>query len=475
MESNWSKLLNKKRKRISVTDKIMFRNEFDKDYERIIYSSSLRRLQDKAQVFPLQENDFTRTRLTHSMEVASLGRSMAWNIASWLLEEKDTFDTFWQAKELASLVEVSSLVHDLGTPPFGHYGEDIIRKWFTKWFDSNKFLKVEKEFIERGFDPLNEQQKNDFVFFEGNAQAIRILTKLQFLNDQFGANFTYGTLATLMKYPWASDNPKTKTKKKFGYFYSENSLFKDIQREVGIGDHRHPATFLLEAADDIAYLTADVEDGVKKGIIPWEEVYNEEIKNYLKKNHEKYYDRLESYKEKARTNNVPKKDRALVSVQNFKVIAQGIMITSVVDNFKENYSSIMNGNYSGSLLNNSSANPLREILKKIAIDYVYNDNEVLTLELVGDKVLTDLLDLFIDSVVSINDKPKSKTKEEKLFHLISPNHRHIHTLDNDGYPNVEIEQLSLYNRLLLVTDFISGMTDSYAVNLHQKLLGVKLP
>ncbi|MDM5351552.1 deoxyguanosinetriphosphate triphosphohydrolase [Lysinibacillus sphaericus] len=468
---DWINLLNKERVRKSTSKSFKHRNEFDKDYDRIIYSSSLRRLQDKAQVFPLQENDFTRTRLTHSMEVASLGRSIAWNIGTWL-EENGELRDFWEVKELASLVEVSCLVHDLGNPPFGHYGEDIIRDWFKKWFGSKCFTKLQETYSERGLGELTPQQKNDFLYFEGNAQAIRILSKLQFLNDQYGANFTYGTLATLMKYPWSSADKKTIEKKKFGYFYSEEDLFTELHRKVGIGDRRHPATYILEAADDIAYLTADIEDGVKKGVVNWQSAF-EGISDYLKENYKKTYDTLINYRDQAELNGVPDKD--LVAIQNFKVSIQGIMIDSVITAFKFNYEDIMNGNFKGSLLEASKAKDLEEKLKNISKEYCYNNTEVLTLELVGDRVLTELLDLFVNAVVKIEKEPKTKSREGKIFHLISQNFKHIQSLDSEGKPNLKFEKLPLYNRLLLVTDFISGMTDSYAVNLHQKLIGVKMP
>jgi len=477
----WEKLLNSDRQRQSDTPKNEFekhRNEFDKDYDRIIYSSSVRRLQDKAQVFPLQENDFTRTRLTHSMEVASLGRSIAWNIGIWLQEKEEIyFKDFWKVKELATLVEVSCLVHDLGNPPFGHYGEDIIRNWFDNWFDSESFVKAEKKFEKKGYSKLTTQQKNDFRFFEGNAQTIRILTKLQFLNDRYGANFTYGTLATLMKYPWSSEHTEALSKKKFGYFYSEKELFKSINHLVGIGDHRHPATYILEAADDIAYLAADIEDGVKKGIVPWEKIYNSEDEKSIKKHlEEKYPEDLKKLNEKikdAKSNKVP--NESLVNIQNFKVFAQGAMIKAVVEAFKENYEKIMSGTLQGDLLDNSTAKELKEKLKDISQKHCFTNEEVLTLELAGNKVITDLLDLFVNAVVEVDDAKKSKNKNEKLFQLISLNFRHIQSLDNQGLPNIDFEDVSLYNRLLLVTDFVSGMTDSYAVNLHRKLIGVKLP
>lgn len=464
----WDELLQGERVRMSKSKTLSYRNEFDKDYERIIYSSSLRRLQDKAQVFPLQNNDFTRTRLTHSLEVASLGRSMAWNIGEWLIKE-DIFKDFLEAKKLASLVEVSCLVHDLGNPPFGHYGEDIIRKWFENWFKSDKYEDASEKFEE-----LDEQQKDDFLYFEGNAQAIRILSKLQFLNDEYGANFTLATLGTLMKYPWASNDEKNKKreKKKFGYFYSENELFEKIKNRIGIDGCRHPATYIMEAADDIAYLTADIEDAVKKKVVNWDSIYKD-IKHEFEKMYPREFLGLEELRKKAILNKVP--DRNLIDVQNFKVYVQGILISAVLESFKENYQSIMEGNFEGDLLSNSTARTLAKELEKVAFKHVFSDKEVLTLELVGDKVITDLLNLFVDAVVNIDGLKAAKTKHEKLVHLISENFRHIQRISEKGEPTVEFKDLPLYNRLQLVTDFISGMTDGYAVNLHQELLGVKLP
>ncbi|MGD6818304.1 deoxyguanosinetriphosphate triphosphohydrolase [Metabacillus sp. 113a] len=464
---SWDMLLCSERQRRTTTDNLPHRNEFDKDYERIIYSSSLRRLQDKAQVFPLQRNDFTRTRLTHSLEVASLGRSLAWSIGEWLLREKKVFTEFMEVKQLASLVEVSCLVHDLGNPPFGHYGEDIIRNWFKNWFNKPEYRTAEVQ-----FGKLTEQQECDFSLFEGNAQAIRILSRLQFLNDQYGANFTYATLATLMKYPWASNDAKAKEKKKFGYFQSEKDLFLKIKENVGIDGCRHPATFLVEAADDMAYLTADIEDAVKKGVLDWELEY-QEIKAIFNEKYPKLFEKLESYREDARNNQVP--DKNLIDVQNFKVSVQGIMFMEVVEAFKENYDEIMKGNFNGELIYVSKAMDLAECLKKLARREVFSNKEVLTLELVGDRVITDLLTLFVNAVTDVKSVEKSKTKNEKLIHLISKNFKHIQKIDDEGKPSIAFKDLNLYHRLMLVTDFISGMTDGYAVNLHQELLGVKLP
>lgn len=470
---NWDQLLNEERERESEARSLPHRSGFDMDYDRVIYSSSLRRLQDKAQVFPLQENDFTRTRLTHSLEVSALGRSLGHSISNWLLEIGE-FQSEEQARKLPSLLAVACLVHDLGNPPFGHYGEDIIRNWFSEWFKSDKFNELNTHYKKQNNDKeiMNEQQKRDFTYFEGNAQGIRILAKLQFLNDQYGINFTYGTLATLIKYPWSSLKV-TEDKKKFGYFQSEEPLFNRIQEKTGLDNSKHPVTYLLEAADDIAYLAADVEDGVKKGAVPWEKIYSD-LQGQFGIKYKRIFDKLDDLRKQAETNKVPNKD--LVNVQNFKVMIQGEMFKAVTEAFKEHYESLMNGTFKGEdLLSVSGANDIKEALKNVAQEYCYKYEEVLTLELVGNSVLESLLGLFVDAVVSDEGSYKTKVKTGKLFHLISPNFRHIQRLDKDGLPTKEYKEMSLYNQLMLVTDFISGMTDSYAVSLHQKLMGAKLP
>ena len=485
----WKKLLCEERFRESGSNKPTdYHNEFDKDYSRIVYSSSVRRLQDKAQVFPMQENDFTRTRLTHSIEVASLGRSLAWGIGDWLMD-RGALEDVWEIKKLASMVETACLLHDLGNPPFGHYGEDIIRKWFKSWFDSKEYKNLEKQHTEKkGTETLllNEQQKCDFLFFEGNAQGIRILTKLQILNDRYGANLTLGTLATLIKYPWYSDDVKCKGKnkekdevsddekgkKKLGCFYSEREIFEQIKEKVGIAPHRHPATLILETADDIAYLPTDIEDAIKKGALKWEVVYDA-LKEEIRKYNSDKLDNLDRYTKLADDNKVP--DRELVKVQNLKIILQVIFIEEVKNTFFNNYDKIMNGTFEGGLLENSKAKGIVDACKDISYKYIFCNNEILSLELIGDRVISDLLDLFVPAVISITDCNRSKSKEQKLFQLISENFRYVQSFDKDTNSTVEFNTLTLYEKLQLVTDFISGMTDTYAVNLHQKLLGTRMP
>lgn len=464
---DWNKLLSEARERTSTTQ-FDHRNGFEKDFDRIVPSSSLRRLQDKAQVFPLQENDFVRTRLTHSLEVSALGRSFGNLIGSKLITEgKVDVEDF--SRKISALLATVCLVHDLGNPPFGHFGETIIQNWFTQWFSKDIFSTY------KGIKTLTQEQKNDFVHFEGNAQALRILTRLQFLNDQHGVNFTYGTLASLLKYPHSSseiDSLKGKSYSKFGYFQAEKDIVERIKEATGIGQRRHPLTYLMEASDDIAYYAADIEDGVKKSIVRWDEEYIA-IKKSLQNKYPDGFKYLDKMRDLAEVNKVP--DRDLVNVQNFRVWAQGEMFKACAETFMENYEAIMNGEFDKELLVASKANDIKIILEKIAVRLIYPCKEVLTLELVGHSVLTGLLNMFIEALVTDKGEYKSKQVTGKYYHLISSNFKYIAKLDRDGKPNKNEQNLTLYDKLILVTDFISGMTDSYAVDLYQTLSGVKLP
>lgn len=480
----WEKLLAEGRVRESSTQKYAkmdinhqfydHRNEFDKDYDRIVYSSSVRRLQDKAQVFPLQENDFTRTRLTHSIEASALARSFGYAIGEWLFDEGE-FKEFSQIRKLSAMLQVSALIHDLGNPPFGHYGESIIREWFIKLFATPEFKEINSNYGEK---KLSEEEQNDFILFEGNAQTLRIVSKLQMLNDEYGVNFTFGTLATIMKYPWNSQNEIANNKKKFGYFLSEAELAKKIFEATGINEGiKHPATYLLEASDDIAYLNADIEDGVKKGIIPWDKEYNIIKDTLMKTDKETYgyiFKTLDDIKEKSQAKGIPNDD--LIGVQNFKIFSQGLMFKSVVKCFKENYTDIMCGKFSGDLLEKTNCKLLVEELKRVAGKYCFSNKEVIALELVGDNVINGLLDKFVIPLIKCKEKPKSKTYEGKIYSLFSNNFIYVclHNIECEGHQK-EFSETSMYERLLLVTDYISGMTDSYAVNLYKQLLGVRLP
>jgi dGTPase len=392
-----------------------------------------------------------------------MGRSFGLKVSKQLYE-KSLIDEVTKNK-IPSALAVSCLVHDIGNPPFGHYGEKVIGTWFERWFTNPEYCKLVQQSED---NRLSEQQINDLVNFEGNAQALRILTKLQFLNDKHGINFTYGTLAVLIKYPCSSLDI-TDNNKKFGYFESENTIFNTIENKTGLDGNKHPLTYLLEAADDICYLAADIEDGVKKCLMNWEEVYREKILPIIKNDYN--ITGLEEKRKKALDNKVP--DRDLIDAQNFRVWIQGIMLNEVAEEFISKYDQLMEGKYSGKLLDNCSSK-LQKLLEGIGIEYCYQSSEALALELVGDKVISGLLDIFVPEITKDEGSFKPKNKAGKLYHVISPNFRYIQKLDENGIYN-QNKKLKLYDRLLLITDFISGMTDSYAVDLFQKLSGVKLP
>ncbi len=466
----WEKLLCKSRKRTSKSSvkapsSVIVRNEFEADYDRIIGSSSVRRLQDKAQVFPLQKNDFTRTRLTHSIEVSAMARSLGKAVGRQLEKKIDSFsaDT---TDELAALLQTAGLIHDLGNPPFGHYGETVIREWFSQWFNSNKFLK--KEVL------LTDQEKKDFIFFDGNVQNLRIVTKLQVLNDSYGANFTYGTLAAIIKYPWKSDSDNTAQKKKFGYFKSEEQLVREIQEKTGLSDgQRHPATYLLEAADDIIYICDDVEDGVKKGYIPWDAVYNTIKYQFTNDGYQELFKKIE--------NNEPDKhlhedDKVLAKVRMFRNYTQGYLLEKAIYEFINNYDSIMSGTYKNELLT-CEKEFVKYLKKDVTGKYCFSCHEVLALELVGDKVIKTLLDIFVSALTESNPDELNNPAlfQGKIYNLISSNFKYIALHNYDQNCQKNLSDISLYDKLHLAVDFISGMTDSYAVNLYKELTGISLP
>lgn len=261
----WQLLLGEKRFREkSKTIESDGRNPFENDYGRLISSAPIRRLQDKTQVFPLEQSDYIRTRLTHSLEVSYIASSIGQSIEKFLIHEKGELDIKYQGF-LSSLLRVGGLVHDLGNPPFGHFGEEAVKKFFQDYF----FINTDTS--------LNDLEKSDLQNFDGNVQSFRILTKLYYFGDEYGYNLTYSSLASIIKYPSSSvdGNKKPTTeiaKKKFGYFVTETETYKQINDWLKLNNKRSPIAYLLESADDIAYSAADIEDGVKLGIVTIDDI-----------------------------------------------------------------------------------------------------------------------------------------------------------------------------------------------------------
>lgn len=498
-EKTWNDFLNDIRIRESFENEnenksveVSVYNQFDRDYARMIYSSSVRRLQDKTQVFPLQKNDFIRTRLTHSLEVSSLAESMGWQIGEILQERKTKgFKNWKELKRLPSILKVTGLLHDLGNPPFGHFGEDVIKMWFKDFFDEESKSGLKYEDYKSDTKEILENQKNDFRYFDGNAQTIRILSILQFLNDKYGSNVTLATLAVLMKYPWSSDEAGNH-KEKFGYMNSEKGIFdKIVKNNIFIEEgKRHPVTYILEAADDIAYKLADIEDAVKKGLFNWCNLYTKEFRGKLKKSVDSlssqyeyskykgdYTKRFEQFSESIASikEHIPNYD--LICVQNFKSFMQTIMVYVTIHEFFKNYDKIINGTFDRELLDVGALNNILENIKTLTHNKVFPAKEILGLELAGDVVITNLLNLFVPAILRIKDTSKTRERDQKLVRMISENFLYVQYLkkeDNSEGWLEEIPNLSDYEKIQIVVDYISGMTDSFAMDLNKRLLGMNI-
>ena len=423
-ELNWTSLLSTDRIRPSSqpeTHDLVVRNPFEADYDRIVGSSSVRRLQDKAQVFPLQEDDVARTRLTHSIEVSGLARSLGKAVGK-KLEQRGVFSTE-QTEMLAALLQVTGLIHDLGNPPFGHYGETAICDWFRNWFNSSPLLNT-NDIV------FNTQQKEDFLCFDGNAQNWRIVTKLQTLNDAFGANFTYATLGTIIKYPWQSDE-RPNGKKKFGYYFSEKEEAERVRNALGLNKNvRHPATYLLEAADDIIYLCDDIEDGVKKGLIEWPQEYDIIKKNLLKKTNSARIGELLSRIDAKRTDwRLPRVEKSIAGVRNFRNAVQRFLFEYTIEQFIDHYDLLMKNESNENLLKmellkcDQDLKELCDELSRVAQEYCFSCREVLSLESAGHKVIHSLLDIYVPALIENDGEKLANIKHYpgKLFHRISPN------------------------------------------------------
>ena len=266
----WPRLLAAERPRSSAAGRYGKdgRSAFEKDYHRIIGSASFRRLQDKTQVFPLDKSDFVRTRLTHSLEVSSLAKSLGQSVCREIRTRGlDGEMTAEAAADVCDVLLCAGLIHDLGNPPFGHFGETVIREWFASHLDALTYKGKPLS------DWLDDAMRQDFLHFEGNAQALRLVSRLHFLVDEHGMNLTYALLNAIIKYPVPSTGIDKKSgdikTKKMGYFTAEAGLYRDVAAATGADGVRHPLAFLVEAADDIAYKTADIEDAFVKGFISY--------------------------------------------------------------------------------------------------------------------------------------------------------------------------------------------------------------
>lgn len=443
---HWDKLLSAKRlgledKRIINTYEI--RSQFQRDYDRIIFSSPFRRLQNKTQVFPLPGSVFVHNRLTHSLEVASVGRSLA-NLVAMELKKRDDILNKEILDELGSIVSAACLAHDLGNPPFGHAGEDAISRFFRE----GKGLEIK--------DRVTEQQWLDLTHFEGNANALRLLTH-QFRGRRNGGfALTYSTLASLVKYPQGSD-ALSKGERKYGYFQSEQESFLTIANELGLKKinnnpvifARHPLVYLVEAADDICYEIMDIEDAHKLKILNSNKTFDLLLGFFDTSEDQKFLNQKdEIFKEVTDLNEQ-------VAFLRASVISKLIRETALV--FMNHHDEIMNGTFNRSLVKELQGVSKRafEICKTLAIKEIYNHPSVVKIELTGFNVLGTLLEEFTSALLN----PKSDYSK-KILSVIPL--------------QFNVEDPCFFTKIMAVVDFVSGMTDLYAVDLYKDIKGINL-
>lgn len=444
------------------------RTQHERDHDRILFSTPVRRLQDKTQVFPLERNDSVRTRLTHSHEVANMARGMGTTLAFLHGAELGLPPGNEVLRNVPALLEAVGLAHDLGNPPFGHQGEFAIRSWMAR--HSVPRAESEGSFgIFEGWAPTTAQRQ-DFLLFEGNAQAFRLLTRLQIVNDEFGLNMTFAFLAALMKYPVASDRAdgRTQSRKKFNFFQSEASIVDEVWAETGLGEGvRHPLTYVMEACDDIAYSVVDIEDAAKKGLVNFNVLMawlkhdggSDEIIGLVVAKAEKLHDGF-------REEGLSPRELDDISMQMYRVDAIGLMVNSAVEAFVENKDAIMAGEFDGELMGRSSAGALWASLKRFAKQHVYSHQSVLEVELEGHRTLHALMDMFWKAVTERADAGDLRSRRTPLrsyvYSRISENYRRVAEGGSNAMP-------MRYRELQLITDMISGMSDSFAIVLHDEL------
>ncbi|WP_299049649.1 deoxyguanosinetriphosphate triphosphohydrolase [uncultured Polaribacter sp.] len=441
---NWQQLLSlkrfgdtQKRPRIAQDET---RLGFDVDFDRIIFSSAFRSLQDKTQVIPLSETDFVHTRLTHSLEVSVVGRTLGRRVGKVLLERhphlKELGYTF---NDFGAIVAAASVMHDIGNPPFGHSGEKAIGEYFK----TGKGVKYKEE--------LSAKEYQDLIDFEGNANGFKILTESR-QGISGGLRLSYATLGAFLKYPKES-LPKQPTKhivdKKYGFFQGDKAAFLDVVEDLGmlsksstdISFYRHPLAYLVEAADDICYTIIDFEDGINLGLIEEEFALEYMIKLVKDTIDIKKYHSLQH-----------KTDR----VSYLRALAIGVLINEVVTIFLDNEQEILKGAFEKPLLDRCKYEAQIKDIINISIDKIYHSKEVIEKEVAGYRIIADLLDVF---VTALNNKFSGNLSNfDKLILNLLPKEYQTKT-DN------------LYHRIMQVCSYVSRMSDSYAIRMHKKING----
>jgi dGTPase len=440
---NWSTLLSSQRSGQKVLASEQYRSAFEQDYDRIIFSHPFRRLQDKTQVHPLPEQDFVHTRLTHSLEVSSVGRSLGKRVGEVILQRYPELQKHLSLFDFGAIVAAASLTHDLGNPPFGHAGEDAISDFFAHHRNGQFFM-----------DKVDAESWADLIKFEGNAQGFRILNK-----NQFGLKLTFATLGAFTKYPCPSYFPSRdklqRSQKKYGFFQTEMPRFMEVASALGLDMvkpgvwKRHPLAFLVEAADDICYSIIDLEDGCSLGLVS----YNDAkvlFESVITKSKSKL-GKLESIGGQAER------------IGYLRALAIADLMDECSALFLEYEKNILNGTFDQALCEVcASRDSLKQIIT-ISIEKIYRARSVVEIEAAGHEVIPGLLDEFTQAGVHLIEQKVSR-KYGNLQKLLPP----------EIAANIKSNPGNYYRMLRDIVDFISGMTDRHAISLYRKIKGMSL-
>ena len=437
----WKKLLAPHRLGCAdAADFLPQRSPFHQDFDRIVFSGSFRRLQDKTQVFPLSRTDSVRTRLTHSIETSSIGRSLGRLAGSFLCEKFDTGGA--QPSDVGAIVAAAALAHDIGNPPLGHPGEEAIRHWFTHSPAAAE--------LRRSMTP---EEAADIERYEGNAQGFRVLTRLEMDNRYGGMQLTSPTLATLVKYPASS----TGGLKKFNFFRSEREFFAEVADHCGlekVGEEcwqRHPLSFLLEAADDIAYLIVDFEDAHRLGLVPYADL-------------ERCF--LAVIAEREVEEQLPKIPTAQLRAEFLRAKAIGSLVDQASRAFAECHDGLICGSQTLPLLDLIPARDALHEIRRISVERIYNHRRIAEVVAAGFELVSGLLDIFVPCAEEIAAEqaggPPASFRSRRFCALL-PQRDPGAAGSGSGY-----------RRLLRILDYLTSMTDDGAFALYQKLKGISL-
>lgn len=447
---------------VDESDKLSWRSVFQQDYDRLLFSTPVRRLSDKTQVWPMDENDGVRTRLTHSHEVANLARSLGSRIAT---QKEALFGTDLH-RTIQPILWAIGLAHDLGNPPFGHQGEAAMGRWFEDR-DDWIFAKVSEDAKEPFSEPMPEGERLEFTKFDGNPQTLRLVARLQTHAYGLGLDLSAATLAAMLKYPVSAKNrdKNVPAHKKVGYFETENDIVEWLRDETGLKEgQRHPLTWIMEACDDVAYSILDVDDVMKKGIASPEDILSQMSAEDGLNDHAcvKKIREVFSRVDAAKHGVFVARD---IKIGYMRAYLMEALLEEAATRFIDNAGGIFA--FEGGILPILEESVLCNFLKSVAKDHAFSNSGVLKSEAIGAEAITDIMSFFWASIRNRekNDDINSRrtTAASKFaWSLISPNYvKEAERCITKDTPPQQIR----YAEMRLLTDMVSGMTDSFAMTL----------